>query len=200
MSDERIRTESASSNAPLINLDAENGHEFENGNTLNATTIPVSRTDSRAAFELLTEQSVLLIEDGILCRDIGHKMSTIQQIQIYRFYHSAIIRGLRWVTMVVLLSLAFFEDKNSLTLSPDPTIQSPRPHVPAGLTEALEIACLIIIGSMALLESWLVGIKTLKKKPWMLFLLGTSSIFFYKKRSISSSRDSSTLAYRYKKR
>ena len=42
---------------------------------------------------------------------------------VFRFYHSRIIRWLRWMTMFVLMSLAFFEDKNSLTLSPDPTIQ-----------------------------------------------------------------------------
>ena len=103
------------------------------------------------------------------------KNTNLVIISFLRFYHSKIIRWLRWITMLVLLSLAFFEDQNSLTLSPDPTLQAPRPIVPRGVTEAIEITCLLIIGSMALLESWLVGIKTLKRKPWMIFLL--TSVF-----------------------
>ena len=74
------------------------------------------------------------------------------------------------------MSLAFLESPNSLTLSPDPRkINSDpkynRPDLPHGLTESIELIILFIIGAMALLETWLVGIKSLKRKPWILFLL-----------------------------
>ena len=39
------------------------------------------------------------------------------------------------------------------------------------MTEALEIICLLVIGAFGILETWLVGIKTMKKKPWMIFVL-----------------------------
>ena len=78
--------------------------------------------------------------------------------------------------MFILMSLAFLESPNSLTLSPDPRkINSDpkynRPELPHGLTESIELIILFIIGAMALLETWLVGIKSLKRKPWILFLL-----------------------------
>ena len=78
--------------------------------------------------------------------------------------------------MFILMSLAFLESPNSLTLSPDPRkINSDpkynRPDLPHGLTESIELIILFIIGAMALLETWLVGIKSLKRKPWILFLL-----------------------------
>jgi hypothetical protein len=59
--------------------------------------------------------------------------------------------------MAILMGLAFIEDQNSLTISPDPTMQGDRPDVPKGLTEALEITCLFILGAFGLLETWLVG-------------------------------------------
>ena len=37
-----------------------------------------------AEYELLSEQSLLLIEDGIECRDIQHKMASTHQINLYR--------------------------------------------------------------------------------------------------------------------
>ena len=37
-------------------------------------------------------------------------------------------------------------------------------EVAYGLTESIEIVVLLVIGSMALLETWLVGIKSLRKK------------------------------------
>ena len=78
--------------------------------------------------------------------------------------------------MFILMSLAFLESPNSLTLSPDPRkINSDpkynRPDLPHGLTESIELIILFVIGAMALLETWLVGIKSLKRKPWILFLL-----------------------------
>ena len=39
------------------------------------------------------------------------------------------------------------------------------------LRSGIEIVTLLVIGAMALLETWLVGIKSLKRKPWIIFLL-----------------------------
>ena len=95
---------------------------------------------------------------------------------LFRFYNSEITKWIRSITMFILMSLAFLESPNSLTLSPDPRkINSDpkynRPDLPHGLTESIELIILFIIGAMALLETWLVGIKSLKRKPWILFLL-----------------------------
>jgi len=85
------RSSTAASTAPLIDIGDGSVPEIfpdiindsDNAN-LNSNQNRQTSVDSRAAYELLTEQSVLLIEDGIICRDIGHKMRTMQQIQIYR--------------------------------------------------------------------------------------------------------------------
>jgi len=135
-----------------------------------------SNPNIRKEYEELLEQSALLIEDGILCRDINHKMKSLVEIRAYRFYNSEITKWIRSITMFILMSLAFLESPNSLTLSPDPRkINSDpkynRPELPHGLTESIELIILFIIGAMALLETWLVGIKSLKRKPWILFLL-----------------------------
>ena len=37
--------------------------------------------------------------------------------------------------------------------------------------KGIEIVTLLVIGGMALLETWLVGIKSLRRKPWIIFLL-----------------------------
>ena len=125
-------------------------------------------------YEMLLEQSALLIEDGILCRDINHKIRTPKEISLYRFYHSPAISWLRILSLTVLMSLAIFETPNSLTWSPDPRqirkMGNGRPVIPVALTESIEIVLLLTIGLMALLETWLVGIKSLKRKPWIIFL------------------------------
>ena len=54
-------------------------------------------SDSRVQYELITEQSVLMIEDGIICRDIGHKMATFHEIQMYRLFNSKIMQIVRWI-------------------------------------------------------------------------------------------------------
>ena len=92
MVDERGRSGTAVSTAPLIDIGDGTVPEIfpdespinDNANVNSNRQNDPTRIDSRAAYELLTEQSVLLIEDGIICRDIGHKMRTMQQIQIYR--------------------------------------------------------------------------------------------------------------------
>ena len=43
-----------------------------------------SNPNIRKEYEELLEQSALLIEDGILCRDINHKMKTLVEIRAYR--------------------------------------------------------------------------------------------------------------------
>ena len=43
-----------------------------------------SNPNVRKEYEELLEQSALLIEDGILCRDIHHKMKTLVEIRAYR--------------------------------------------------------------------------------------------------------------------
>ena len=53
----------------------------------------------------LLEQSALLIEDGITCRDVNHKMRTLTEIKIYRFYKSPVTKWLRTITMGILMSL-----------------------------------------------------------------------------------------------
>lgn len=84
MNDDRGRSESGVSTEPLIVITDNHDSMINDNANLNSNRHPRSN-DSRAEYELLTEQSVLLIEDGILCRDIGHKMRTLQQIQIYRY-------------------------------------------------------------------------------------------------------------------
>ena len=76
--------------------------------------------DPRRRYEQLLEQSALLIEDGITCRDVNHKMRSLGEIRLYRFYNSIVARWARWIPMTILMSLAFFETPNSLTWSPDP--------------------------------------------------------------------------------
>ena len=49
-----------------------------------AATPRKSNNNVRIEYEELLEQSALLIEDGISCRDINHKMKSLFQIQAYR--------------------------------------------------------------------------------------------------------------------
>jgi hypothetical protein len=95
-------------------------------------------------------------------------MRSSKEIAFYRFYHSRAVSWLRILSLSVLMGLAIFETPNSLTWSPDPREirkeGNERPKIPIALTESVEIFVLLTIGLMALLESWLVGIKSLKRK------------------------------------
>lgn len=76
-------------------------------------------------------KAVLLIEDGMSTRDIGHKMETESEMKLYRLYHSTAMRIFRGFIMFTFLFLAFLEDPNSLTITPDPTNEKyVRPEVP----------------------------------------------------------------------
>ena len=76
LSESLIIEESSSESSPR--------HEPNPNLPANRSPRKKSNPNIRKEYEELLEQSALLIEDGILCRDINHKMESLVEIRAYR--------------------------------------------------------------------------------------------------------------------
>lgn len=123
-------------------------------------------TDNKESRGLL--QAVVFIEDAIEHRSIHHKVD-VKSLYRYRLYHSKPVRwSLRFI-ISILLGLAFLETPTSLKQSSDPRKGQARKELPCGLTESIELLCLVILTADLLFKFLMVGRKHAKKNPWLIF-------------------------------
>ncbi|CAJ1048603.1 two pore calcium channel protein 2 [Xyrichtys novacula] len=117
--------------------------------------------------DLYIQQAVVFIEDAIQYRSINHRVDA-GSLRLYRWYYSRICQwGLGLVIAVVLL-LAFVERPSSLSISSDPRYRSQPWQPPCGLTESIEMICLIVFTLDLAVKSYLIGWDEFRKGKWLI--------------------------------
>ncbi|XP_049908560.1 two pore channel protein 2 [Epinephelus moara] len=117
--------------------------------------------------ELYIQQAVVFIEDAIQYRSINHRVDA-RSLRLYRWYYSRLCQwGLGLVIAIVLL-LAFIERPSSLTITSDPRHRLRPWEPPCGLTESIEMFCLIIFCIDLAVKSYLIGWDEFRKSKWLI--------------------------------
>uniref|UniRef100_A0A8P4KCG1 Two pore channel protein 2 n=1 Tax=Dicentrarchus labrax TaxID=13489 RepID=A0A8P4KCG1_DICLA len=89
-------------------------------------------------------------------------------LRLYRWYYSRICQWGLGLTIAVVLLLAFIERPSSLSVSSDPRHRSPTWEPPCGLTESIEMVCLIIFCLDLAVKSYLIGWEEFRKNKWLI--------------------------------
>ncbi|XP_057696207.1 two pore channel protein 2-like isoform X6 [Corythoichthys intestinalis] len=116
--------------------------------------------------DLYIQQAVVLIEDAIQYRSINHRVDA-SSLHLYRWYYARICQWGLGLTIAVVLLLAFVERPSSLTVTSDSRYRSPPWEPPCGLTESIEIMCLIIFTLDLAVKSYLIGWDEFRKNKWL---------------------------------
>ncbi|XP_028258515.1 two pore channel protein 2 [Parambassis ranga] len=116
---------------------------------------------------LYIQQAVVFIEDAIQYRSINHRVDA-SSLRLYRWYYSRICQWGLGLTIAVVLLLAFMERPSSLSMSSDPRHRLPSWEPPCGLTESIEMICLIIFTLDLIVKSYLIGWEELRKNKWLI--------------------------------
>lgn len=116
---------------------------------------------------LYIQQAVVFIEDAIQYRSIDHRVDA-RSLRLYRWYYSRICQWGLGLTIAVVLLLAFVERPSSLSISSDPRHRSPPWQPPCGLTESIEMVCLIIFTLDLVVKSYLIGWDEFRKNKWLI--------------------------------
>ncbi|XP_030580020.1 two pore channel protein 2 [Archocentrus centrarchus] len=116
---------------------------------------------------LYIQQAVVFIEDAIQYRSINHRVDA-GSLRLYRWYYSRIIQWSLGLTITVVLLLAFVERPSSLSISSDPRHRSPPWQPPCGVTESIEMICLIIFSLDVAVKSYLIGWEEFRKTKWLI--------------------------------
>ncbi|XP_033104811.1 two pore calcium channel protein 2-like [Anneissia japonica] len=113
-------------------------------------------------------QAVVFVEDAVQFRSIYHKVD-IKSLWYYRLYYSPIVQWIISSAICVILLLAFFEFPSSLTTgwSSDPRYRKERIEAPCGLTESIELVCLLIFVADIWMKAYLIGNKQFMKQKWL---------------------------------
>ncbi|XP_077475550.1 two pore channel protein 2 isoform X2 [Stigmatopora argus] len=128
--------------------------------------------DSDSVFEqadvdLYIQQAVVLIEDAIQYRSINHRVDA-PSLHLYRWYYARICQWGLGLTIAVVLLLAFVEHPSSLSVTSDSRYRSSPWEPPCGLTESIEIICLIIFILDLAVKSYLIGWNEFRKNKWLI--------------------------------
>ena len=139
----------------------------QNGSmVLNINDLPLpSETDNTAIF-----QSAVFIEDGIKYRSIHHKIDPTS-LKVYRIYYSRYIQWTIGIVLFLNLILAFFEYPTSITLSSDFKFRDNTwrfPDPPCGITESIELACLLFLLGDCITKFYLLGLRRFIQRRWLL--------------------------------
>ncbi|XP_038556941.1 two pore calcium channel protein 2 [Micropterus salmoides] len=116
---------------------------------------------------LYIQQAVVFIEDAIQYRSINHRVDG-SSLRLYRWYYSRICQWGLGLTIAVVLLLAFVERPSSLSVSSDPRHRSPPWNPPCGLTESIEMVCLLIFSLDLAVKSYLIGWEEFRKSKWLI--------------------------------
>uniref|UniRef100_A0A671X6L3 Two pore channel protein 2 n=1 Tax=Sparus aurata TaxID=8175 RepID=A0A671X6L3_SPAAU len=99
-------------------------------------------------------------------RSINHRVDA-SSLRMYRWYYSRICQWGLGLTIAMVLLLAFVERPSSLSISSDPWLRSPPWEPPCGLTESIEMVCLIIFSFDLAVKSYLIGWEEFRKSKWL---------------------------------
>uniref|UniRef100_A0A8C8LR28 Ion transport domain-containing protein n=1 Tax=Oncorhynchus tshawytscha TaxID=74940 RepID=A0A8C8LR28_ONCTS len=120
-------------------------------------------------------QAVVFIEDAIQYRSINHRVDT-NSLRLYRWYYSRLWQWGLGLTIAVVLMLAFIERPSSFSYTSDPRFRPPPWEPPCGLTEGIEIVCLIIFAIDLTTKSYLIGWDEFRKCKWLIvYILAVSA-------------------------
>ncbi|KAF5920887.1 hypothetical protein HPG69_016685 [Diceros bicornis minor] len=116
------------------------------------------------------DQAVVFIEDAIQYRSIHHRVDA-SSLRLYRWYYSDVCQWVLSLTIFLILSLAFIETPSSLTSTSDVRYRSAPWDPPCGLTEGVEVLCLLVFVADVTVKSYLVGWAEFWKNLWLLAYL-----------------------------
>ncbi|CAB1322759.1 unnamed protein product [Coregonus sp. 'balchen'] len=125
--------------------------------------------------ELYIQQAVVLIEDAVHYRSINHRMDP-RSIQLYRWYYSRLCQWGLNVVIFVILVLAFIERPSSLSVTSDLRSKHTLWEPPCGLTEGIEIICLLIFTFDLIVKSYLIGHEEFLKCKWLVAYMVVISV------------------------
>ncbi|XP_078800914.1 two pore channel protein 2 isoform X2 [Oryzias latipes] len=135
-----------------------------------------SDSDSSDADEdLYLQQAVVFIEDAIHYRSINHRVDS-GSLRMYRCYYSRLCQWVLAATITVVLLLAFVERPSSLSKTSDLRHRSEPWNPPCGLTESIEMVCLLIFCLDLGMKSYLIGWEEFKKCKWLISYMVVLSI------------------------
>uniref|UniRef100_H0XBG2 Two pore channel protein 2 n=1 Tax=Otolemur garnettii TaxID=30611 RepID=H0XBG2_OTOGA len=117
------------------------------------------------------DQAVVFIEDAIQYRSINHRMDP-RSVWLYRWYYSDICQWTLSFTIFVILVLAFIEIPSSLSKTSDVRHRSLPWEPPCGLTESVEVLCLLVFVTDLTVKGYLFGWVHFKKNHWMVVYVG----------------------------
>ncbi|XP_045414199.1 two pore channel protein 2 isoform X2 [Lemur catta] len=124
-----------------------------------------------ARWGLCIDQAVVFVEDAIKYRSINHRMDT-RSLWLYRCYYSNLCQRTLSFTIYLILSLAFIETPSSLSRTADVRYRSPAWEPPCGLTESVEVLCLLVFVADLSVKGYLFGQANFQKNLWLLGYLG----------------------------
>ncbi|NXG24492.1 TPC2 protein, partial [Grallaria varia] len=127
---------------------------------------------SGADNDLYINQAVVFIEDAIQYRSINHRVDS-KSLWLYRWYYSRTCQWMLSLTITMILALAFVEEPSSLTATSDVRYRLPPWNPPCGLTESLELLCLLVFVADVAVKSYLIGWKEFWKNKWLLAYIVT---------------------------
>uniref|UniRef100_A0A8C3Q4T9 Ion transport domain-containing protein n=1 Tax=Geospiza parvula TaxID=87175 RepID=A0A8C3Q4T9_GEOPR len=103
----------------------------------------------------------------ILYRSINHRVDS-KSLWLYRWYYSRTCQWILSLTITVILALAFIEEPSSLTITSDVRYRLPAWNPPCGLTESVELLCLLVFVVDVSVKSYLIGWKEFWKNKWLM--------------------------------
>uniref|UniRef100_A0A673WXP2 Two pore segment channel 2 n=1 Tax=Salmo trutta TaxID=8032 RepID=A0A673WXP2_SALTR len=108
-------------------------------------------------------------------RSINHRVDA-NSLRLYRWYYSRIWQWGLGLTIAVVLTLAFIERPSSFSYTSDPRFRPPPWEPPCGLTEGIEIVCLVIFAIDLATKSYLIGWEEFRQCKWLIvYILAVSA-------------------------
>ncbi|XP_068004497.1 two pore channel protein 2 isoform X2 [Melanerpes formicivorus] len=117
--------------------------------------------------DLYINQAIVFIEDAIQYRSINHRVDC-RSLGLYRWYYSRTCQWILSLTITVILALAFIEKPSSLTVTSDVRYRLPAWDPPCGLTESVELLCLLVFVVDVSVKSYLIGWEEFWKNKWLM--------------------------------
>ncbi|XP_066239736.1 two pore channel protein 2 isoform X1 [Saccopteryx leptura] len=123
-----------------------------------------------AGRDLCFDQAVVFIEDALQYRSIHHRMDA-GSMWLYRRYYSHACQWMLSCVIFLILALAFVEAPSSFTSTADVRYRTAPWDPPCGLTESLEVLCLLVFVADLSVKTYLVGWAQFRKSLWLLAYL-----------------------------
>ncbi|KAM8815476.1 two pore channel protein 2 isoform 2-T2 [Rhynchonycteris naso] len=123
-----------------------------------------------AGQDLCFDQAVVFIEDAIQYRSIHHRMDA-RSMWLYRRYYSHACQWILSCIICLILALAFVEIPSSFTSTADVRYRTAPWDPPCGLTESVEVLCLLVFVADLSVKTYLVGWAQFRKSLWLLAYL-----------------------------